>query len=198
MAGGEERVLLPVQVSPAPGESELRVVGAAAGWDITVVVTHDGRVLTWGSNAFSQLGRPDEPREATRVGVVPLPDEVVQVAAGLRHCAALTAGGQLWTWGSDSRGQLTGGARGGGRRAAPARPARGGREDSVGGVRGLPHGVRVGERPRLRLWRQPRPDDARAGRRAGVVLPAASQRRAVRRGARDAPAQRLVTPAGRD
>ena len=119
VAGGEERVLL--QVSPAPGESELRVVGAAAGWDSTVVVTHDGRVLTWGSNAFSQLGRPDEPREATRVGVVPLPDEVVQVASGLRHCAALTAGGQLWTWGSDSRGQLTGGACGGGRRAAPAR-----------------------------------------------------------------------------
>ena len=50
--GHEETVLQPVQVISLPG----KVVEVAVGPDHTVVVMNNGRVWSWGSNEFAQLG----------------------------------------------------------------------------------------------------------------------------------------------
>ncbi|WYZ41163.1 hypothetical protein EsH8_V_000058 [Colletotrichum jinshuiense] len=94
------------------------VVQAAAGGMHCVVLTRDGRVLTWGVNDDGALGRvkpspaPDEddadildPFESTP-GAVAFPDgvDVVQVAATNSACFALTADGAVYGWGSFAGG----------------------------------------------------------------------------------------------
>lgn len=78
-----------------------RVVSAGAGAWHTIVATSDGRVYVWGSNSSGQLGLGAEhpgKRRAKRIKST-LPPSVVQVCAGTRHSAALTADGNLYAWG---------------------------------------------------------------------------------------------------
>mmetsp|Transcript_79939 Transcript_79939/g.202253 ORF Transcript_79939/g.202253 Transcript_79939/m.202253 type:complete len:444 (-) Transcript_79939:1-1332(-) len=93
------------EVSKEPALIEdVRGVGLAACGSLHSAFVVDGKLFTYGSNKYNQLGRqltgggssPD-PAEvsfgATDVG------EVTQVSLGAYHSAAITAGGNLWTWG---------------------------------------------------------------------------------------------------
>ena len=62
----------------------------AAGWTHSVAV-REGRVWTWGDNAYGQLGQPDAGR-ALRPRPVAGVDNAVAVSAAW-HTLALTAGG---------------------------------------------------------------------------------------------------------
>ncbi|MGH0165471.1 UNVERIFIED_CONTAM: hypothetical protein FKN15_063764 [Acipenser sinensis] len=82
------------------------VVQVSGGWDFTVILTGDGRVLACGSNAFGQLGVPHHPAGSS----VPLPiksltEKVVEVAAGLRHALAVTETGRVYQWGTGMAAQ---------------------------------------------------------------------------------------------
>ena len=85
------------------------VVDIAAGYTHCIAVTLEGEVYTWGTGwGLGQGGDDDTQRlSPTKVtgggldGVV-----VVQVAAGDYHSTALTAAGDLYTWGSGGRGRL--------------------------------------------------------------------------------------------
>ncbi|XP_058858783.1 secretion-regulating guanine nucleotide exchange factor isoform X2 [Acipenser ruthenus] len=82
------------------------VVQVAGGWDFTLILTGDGRVLACGSNAFGQLGVPHHPAGSS----VPLPiksltEKVVEVAAGLRHALAVTEAGRVYQWGTGMAAQ---------------------------------------------------------------------------------------------
>eukprot|EP00887_Chlorella_sp_A99_P007481 scaffold2.g7481.t1 len=83
-----------------------RFTAVAAGRYHSVALDDEGRVHTFGLNDFAQLGRPGldgclggaacrDPRP-TAVGELP---PAVAVAAGRYFSLALTAGGEVWTWG---------------------------------------------------------------------------------------------------
>lgn len=75
----------------------------AAGWTHSVAV-RDGRVWTWGDNAYGQLGQPDAGRALCPRPVAGL-SNVVAVSAAW-HTLALTASGEVYAWGRNDLGQL--------------------------------------------------------------------------------------------
>jgi alpha-tubulin suppressor-like RCC1 family protein len=75
----------------------------AAGWTHSAAI-HEGRVWSWGDNAYGQLGQPDAGR-ALRPRPVAGVRHAVAVAASW-HTLALTAEGHVYAWGRNTRGQL--------------------------------------------------------------------------------------------
>jgi alpha-tubulin suppressor-like RCC1 family protein len=91
-------------------------------------VRSGGTVVCWGSNLAGEIGAEpglpsgagsSQPRAATgegeedpcgRVNPIPhpvqVPPDVVQVSAGFQSTCAVVRGGQVYCWGSNSRGQL--------------------------------------------------------------------------------------------
>ncbi|ACL06695.1 regulator of chromosome condensation RCC1 [Desulfatibacillum aliphaticivorans] len=83
---------------------------AAGGGYHSLVVKNDGTVWAWGDNSSGQLGIGTNKASLSPVRVMhksgaPL-NGVLKVAAGERHSLALTAKGEVWTWGDNSKGQL--------------------------------------------------------------------------------------------
>jgi len=74
-----------------------------------VLVTDAGIPFTFGDNRFGQLGR-DPCKLSENNEPFPVLDllehEIVQVAAGMHHCLALTASRFVWAWGRNKAGQL--------------------------------------------------------------------------------------------
>ena len=73
----------------------------------TVSLRADGKVFTWGSNAFGQLGNgttndSDEPVEVN----FPEGTIITQVAAGEEYSVALDSEGNVWTWGRNNYFQI--------------------------------------------------------------------------------------------
>ena len=73
----------------------------------SIVVTNQSTVYAWGCNAKGQLGLGDlklrsRPVRVDRLWGIP----IVNVAAGGEHSLAVTTNGMLFTWGSNSHGQL--------------------------------------------------------------------------------------------
>ena len=99
------------------------VAAVACGWWHTAAIKSDGSLWTWGQNNEGQLGNgilgdqpsnsswtdsfagieSSEPEPETIFHVL---DNVVAVACGQYHTAALKSDGTLWTWGSNYDGQL--------------------------------------------------------------------------------------------
>ncbi|MEU0494587.1 CAP domain-containing protein [Mycobacterium sp. NPDC006124] len=90
--------------------------GAFTGRDIVAIaaadfnsyaVDRDGHVWAMGSNSFHQLGPNVDPLSHDALAhQIPNLSRVVDVSAGLGHALALTSGNELWSWGSNSAGQL--------------------------------------------------------------------------------------------
>jgi alpha-tubulin suppressor-like RCC1 family protein len=72
-----------------------------------LAVTTSGKVFSWGDNATGELGDGTTKRRLTPVRVdLPAGVKVTTVRAGGGFALALTAGGQLLTWGSGYDGEL--------------------------------------------------------------------------------------------
>jgi len=90
------------------GLAEYTVKGISAGANHSLAVDMWGSVFSWGSDEYGQLGHNQGaqslrvPRLLKSLGTI----KVSMVSAGMYHSAALTASGQLYTWGSNSKGQL--------------------------------------------------------------------------------------------
>jgi alpha-tubulin suppressor-like RCC1 family protein len=86
------------------------VVDIDAGWQHSIAVTCEGEVWTWGMGRATGHGGDDEnarwlvPTKVTGGGIEEA--MVVQVAAGSSHSMALTATGELYSWGEGHLGQL--------------------------------------------------------------------------------------------
>jgi alpha-tubulin suppressor-like RCC1 family protein len=96
----------PAQV---PGLSGVTAI--AAGNNFTVALKNDGTVWTWGYNSNGQLGNGNTGTDSNipvQVSVTSGLSSVIGVAAGYNHAVALmnSSGGTVWTWGSNSNGQL--------------------------------------------------------------------------------------------
>lgn len=97
------------------------VAAVAAGGQHSLALTRDGRVFAWGSNWNGQLG--DGRRGAGTHSAAPQPvagpggqgalTNVIALAAGGLHSAAVTADGRAYVWGYNGTGQAAEGSRGG-------------------------------------------------------------------------------------
>lgn len=63
----------------------------------------DGRVLTWGNNENGKLGRPIGDDRFVRFTQ---DVSITKIACGGSHCLAISSGRKLYTWGTNSYGQL--------------------------------------------------------------------------------------------
>ena len=94
---GDRRVycLEPLQVRvPSP------IARLDTGFQHCVALTSSGAVYTWGKGLRGQLGLSRETeRELEPVAVERIEGDVVDVAAGMNHTAAVTKDGSVWIWG---------------------------------------------------------------------------------------------------
>jgi alpha-tubulin suppressor-like RCC1 family protein len=63
-------------------------------------------LYSFGDTSFGELGNGTTTASSLPLAVTGLPAPVLQVAAGFGASAALLANGTVWTWGSNSDGQL--------------------------------------------------------------------------------------------
>jgi len=78
--------------------------------------THRGLIFTWGSGALGQLGQGTSARDSLRPRPVlfALQDQnIISIACGSNHSAAVTQEGKVFMWGHSEYGQLDPGSSGG-------------------------------------------------------------------------------------
>jgi alpha-tubulin suppressor-like RCC1 family protein len=92
---------VPVQVTGLTS-----VIAVAAGNDFSLALISDLTIRAWGSNGKGQLGNGLTTDSSTAAiggsGLV----SIAAIAAGDEHAVALKSDGTVWTWGSNSNGQL--------------------------------------------------------------------------------------------
>jgi alpha-tubulin suppressor-like RCC1 family protein len=87
------------------------VEGLVLGRHFTCVLAHDRTVWCAGANAKGQLGLgiagvPSATRVQVRDATSELVTDATAIAAGREHACAIRAGGAVWCWGANERGQL--------------------------------------------------------------------------------------------
>ncbi len=78
----------------------------SAGASHSCAVTTDGGVKCWGYNSIGQLGDGTNTTRIIPIDVLGLSSDVMAITVGLSHTCALTTGGGVKCWGSNSKGQL--------------------------------------------------------------------------------------------
>ena len=96
--------------SDLPGMAQLdpgvQLTQVSAGCDHAVALTATGQVLAWGADDQGQLGVPAQSAPITHPVTVPIPATVTSIRSGCSFSMALDTSGHVWTWGSNSVGQL--------------------------------------------------------------------------------------------
>ncbi|XP_077071820.1 E3 ubiquitin-protein ligase MYCBP2 isoform X9 [Siphateles boraxobius] len=87
-------------------DCELRAVQVSCGFHHSVVLMENGDVYTFGYGQHGQLGHGDVNSRGSPTLVQALPGPSTQVTAGSNHTAVLLMDGQVFTFGSFSKGQL--------------------------------------------------------------------------------------------
>ena len=103
--GDHEDQLLPKKIEAFAGQ---RVVAVSAQNNMSVAITADGAVWSWGLNHGRGvvLGHGDEPTLLPKKVEAFAGQRVVAVSAGLYHSLAITADGAVWSWGEADFGKL--------------------------------------------------------------------------------------------
>ncbi|XP_045068074.1 E3 ubiquitin-protein ligase MYCBP2-like isoform X1 [Coregonus clupeaformis] len=87
-------------------DCEMTAVQVSCGFHHSVVLMENGDVYTFGYGQHGQLGHGDVNLRGSPTLVQALPGPSVQVTAGSNHTAVLLMDGQVFTFGSFSKGQL--------------------------------------------------------------------------------------------
>ncbi|XP_075447064.1 E3 ubiquitin-protein ligase MYCBP2 isoform X9 [Ascaphus truei] len=87
-------------------DCELRAVQVSCGFHHSVVLMENGDVYTFGYGQHGQLGHGDVNSRGCPTQIQALPCPSTQVTAGSNHTAVLLMDGQVFTFGSFSKGQL--------------------------------------------------------------------------------------------
>ncbi|OGV44264.1 MAG: hypothetical protein A2X46_10515 [Lentisphaerae bacterium GWF2_57_35] len=100
-------VLPPIPLRATPysvvGINDARQV--ACGYNYTLVLLNNGRVMAFGNNAFNQLGFDGDVRISTPT-LIPGLSNVTAISAGNAHSAAVLDDGTVKVWGRNGFGQL--------------------------------------------------------------------------------------------
>jgi alpha-tubulin suppressor-like RCC1 family protein len=72
----------------------------------TAAVKHDGTLWLWGNGGNGRLGNNSTQNRSSPVQTAAGGDNWHLVACGIYHTAAIKKDGSMWTWGSNSSGQL--------------------------------------------------------------------------------------------
>lgn len=84
-----------------------RAKQVSCGGKHTLILTDDGEVLSFGVGEYGRLGTGSNDDAAVPTPLEVLANEdIVQVATGLDHSLALSATGNIYTWGRNNFGQL--------------------------------------------------------------------------------------------
>jgi uncharacterized delta-60 repeat protein len=103
--GQSDPVNAGVPVMPSPRQIWLLPpIAIAAGGYHNVMIGGDGKLYTWGWNAFGQLGNGTT-NPAVMVEVSAIPDAVA-ISAGGGHTLATDSTGRTWAWGWNAMGQV--------------------------------------------------------------------------------------------
>lgn len=73
---------------------------------VVLVLKEDGTLWGFGSNLYGILGNTDSTNVVSASNPIELMDNVVSMAVGDTHAAAVTSDGSLYTWGANAGGQL--------------------------------------------------------------------------------------------
>ena len=99
------------RISLAAGD---KIVAISLGDDHSSAISSTGRVFTWGSNSSGQLGdattgssnNKSIPTEITSRFNLTAGDKIVAISLGGSHSSAISSTGRVFTWGSNTSGQL--------------------------------------------------------------------------------------------
>ena len=85
----------------------LNVRIVSCGYEHSAIVTVDGKVLTWGYGASGCLGHESKKSYSHPTAINSIFNKnIVHLECGAYHTAAVSAAGELWTWGRGDVGQL--------------------------------------------------------------------------------------------
>ena len=91
----------PAQVTDVSGISWI-----AAGSSHVLALKSDFTLLTWGYNGEGQLGLGDQVIAQHKPTQIPSPNNVLTIAAGYNHSVVVRKDGTVWSWGTNTSGQL--------------------------------------------------------------------------------------------
>jgi uncharacterized repeat protein (TIGR02543 family) len=88
-----------------------KVLQVSLGYNHSAALTTTGRVFTWGSNIYGQLGdgtgiNKYVPTDVTNEFILPLNVKIIEIASGFNHNSAISSSNQLFFWGDNQYGQL--------------------------------------------------------------------------------------------
>ena len=87
------------------------ILSVAVGENHAIIIGQSGKVYAWGDNTYGQLGvNPILIKNTNRPILVELDEnfasQIIDVSAGAYHTVAVTATGEVYTWGRNNKGQL--------------------------------------------------------------------------------------------
>lgn len=100
--GKDKTITTPTKIDT--GDIDIAYIDACGG--SVVLLDTQGVLWTWGRNDFHQLGYDTKGKQTSVPKAVPLPGKVTYVAAYSSQTYAILEGGEMWSWGNNSYGQL--------------------------------------------------------------------------------------------
>ena len=94
------------EIGVRPKSRDVVITDLKLGEVFTIALSSNGKVYTWGANELGQLGNGDDQPIAEPIQVASLKDTVVKIGWGLKHWVVITSGSQMYSWGSNTLGQL--------------------------------------------------------------------------------------------